>query len=89
MKFFELKYENLEKTSLSTSIETVDPIFYSENNQQKSNNLLIKHKSEGKPVMSLGNREYSERNSNHNRGFSQFHIGVGIRVEMGSEPQIA
>ena len=42
---FELKYENLEQTILSTSIETVGPIPYSDNNLQKSNNLLMKSRS--------------------------------------------
>ena len=45
MKFFDLKSENLEQTSLSTSIEIVGPISYSENNLQKSNNLLMKQRS--------------------------------------------
>ena len=38
----DLKSENLEQTILSTSIATVGPNPYSDNNLQKSNNLLIK-----------------------------------------------
>ena len=42
MKLLNLKYENLEQTILSTSIETVGPISDSDNNLQKSKYFLMK-----------------------------------------------
>ena len=39
---FDFKCKNFKQTVFSTSIETVGPISYSDNNLQKSNNLLMK-----------------------------------------------
>ena len=63
MKFFELKFENLEQISFSTSIETVGPFSYSKNNLQKSNNLLMKQRYARR--ISLGQQRFFEvRSSN-------------------------